>query len=143
MFNKDEIQCLEDLIYRDLAGRYNGGLQSIISVDDTEFNGLSPFEVSMRKNILIKLGKIKSFSDQETLMNSIKNIPSDSALRISEYLSQGRTILAIKEIRQHLGLGLKDAKSIIDRFVVAKSGYNMIENWKESAKMFLEAYHNK
>lgn len=123
------IQYLKDLVYQDLERHFTGDPQSIISADQLEFN-LLPEEVSFRKKILMRLEMVKTNNKgqkQNTPMSfvtfespnfkSLNSLNRQQSFLIARSMKQKRKIEAIKYLREYTGLGLKEAKTIIDSYL--------------------------
>lgn len=151
MFNDRQIlEYLQDLVYKDLANHFTGNPQSIVSADDLKFRSLSPDEVQMRKKILMNISELmtdlgekniknnstpsNSFHTRQTYgkySNHLHKIPLYGCVEIVKCIQGGRKIEAIKNIRSYTGLGLKDAKDIIDYYL--PNDYSQDHGFRDNA----------
>ena len=67
--------------------------------------------------------RFNTFTFDDTTLEKVKTIPIVSSLNkllstdilLSEYITSGKKILAIKHIRKKLNIGLKEAKDMVDK----------------------------
>lgn len=134
--NRQILEYLQDLVYKDLVNHFTGDPQSIVSADDLKFKSLSSEEVQMRKKILMNISKllselgkgqipkktVPSLSDpyRQTYgkySEILSKIPIHGCFEISKCIIYGRKIDGIKNIRSYTGLGLKEAKDMFEFYL--------------------------